>query len=193
MKVTHTIKDGKTVIYEYSNSKYYQSVKMSPEEGVEYYSSLYPGEEIRYNEEYEVFVSDQGNIFSRSKKRGKHSICKNNNGYCTFSRGRHDKYTTVHKLVMKTFDKYVEGMDIDHINNIRDDNRLCNLQMLSHADNVKKREKSSDRSVYCIELNKTFKSLADAAREVGFTAASLCMHLRGKSKTFAGYHWRYVE
>ena len=168
------------------NPTRYINRSLSPEEGIEYYSALYPGEEIRYNKEYDVFVSDQGNVFSRHKSRGKRAITINNNGYCQF------KNTTVHKLVMKTFDKYVEGMDIDHVNNIRDDNRLCNLQMLSHADNVKKREKSNDKAVKCIELNKTYKSLLDAAKDFGLTSACLSIHLNGRSKTFGGYHWEYV-
>ena len=33
---------------------------------------------------------------------------------------------------------------IDHINNIRDDNRLCNLQLMSHQENCKKSAKRRD-------------------------------------------------
>ena len=160
---------------------------LSPEEGIEYYSSLYPGEEIRYNEEYDVFVSDQGNVFSRSKKIGIFSKNYNNHGY------EHFRRTTVHKLVMKTFGKYIEGLEIDHINNNPRDNRLCNLQMLSHIDNIRKRERAgSSKKVQCIELNKSYNSLTDAAKEFGLTTACLCIHLKGKSKTYGGCHWRYV-
>ena len=160
---------------------------MSPEEGVEYYSSLYPGEEIRYNEEYDIFVSDQGNIFNRSKNRGKYKHNNNIHGYSSF------RHTTVHKLVMKTFGKYINDMEIDHINNIRDDNRLCNLQMISHADNMKKREKTSDKAVKCIETGKVYKSITEAARDMGLSSACLCMHLKGKTKTFANKTWEYVK
>lgn len=184
MKVRYKLKNGEIREYEYN---YYQSKKLSPEEGIEYYSNLYPGEEIRYNEEYDVFVSDQGNIFSRSKKSGKIKLFNSINGYVGF------RNTTVHKLVMKTFDKYIEGMDVDHINGIRDDNRLCNLQMLSHADNIKKRERSSDKAVKCIDLNKTFKSAAQASRELNARTSSICLCCNGKYKTAGGYHWRYVE
>ena len=31
-----------------------------------------------------------------------------------------------------------DGMHVDHINNIRSDNRLCNLQLLNNRDNVAK-------------------------------------------------------
>ena len=178
-------KRGEIAERNFNHKPYFK--KLSPEEGIEYYSSLYPGEEIRYNKEYDVFVSDQGNIFSRHKGRGKHKLNHDIHGYVGV------KGTTVHKVVMKTFGKYIEGMDVDHINGIRDDNRLCNLQMLSHSDNIKKRERSSDKAVKCIELNKTFKSLVDAAKEFGLTSSSLSMHLNGRSKTFGGYHWEYVQ
>ena len=190
-------KSGRTYnkLYKISYNKTYDIINkpvssklLSPEEGVLYYSNLYPNEEIRYNKEYDVFVSDQGNIFNRSKKRGKVPYNNNIHGYSSF------RNTTVHKLVMKTFDKYVEGMEIDHINNIRDDNRLCNLQMLSHADNMKKRDDYYlGKQVRCIETNKTYANLKEAATDMGLSSACLCMHLKGKTKTFANKTWEYVK
>ena len=45
----------------------------------------------------------------------------------------------VHRLVYETFvGPITEGFVIDHINDIKDDNRLENLQMLSVAENTKK-------------------------------------------------------
>lgn len=58
-------------------------------------------------------------------------------------------HKTIHKLVWETFNGEVpQGLVIDHINNDRNDNRLENLQLLSHRDNVKKeinKEKTSSK------------------------------------------------
>lgn len=49
------------------------------------------------------------------------------------------KHYTVHKIVWCTFNGPVpKGYVIDHINNDRADNRLCNLQLLTNAENVQK-------------------------------------------------------
>lgn len=164
---------------------------MTPEEGIEYYSKLYPGEEIRYNEEYKVFVSDQGNVFSRYKKKGKHSLTDNIHGYVGFSRHGSKQHTTVHVLVMKTFGKYEEGKEVDHINGNRSDNRLCNLQMLTHVENIRKRK--TCRGAYCVELDKYFDTAEEASKYVGCTQGNITQCLTGRAKTAKGYHWRYAK
>lgn len=187
----------------YIYDKEYISKRLSVQDGIEYYSSLYPGEEIRYNKDYDVFVSDQGNVFSRSKKRGKFKINNNIHGYSSF------KNTTIHKLVMLTFDKYIEGLEVDHINNIRNDNRLCNLQMVTHAENMKKCTppmkgvcgKLHGRSIpvtqYDLEGNiiKEWESANMAAKELNISQPSItacCKHKIGFNSC-GGYKWEYTN
>lgn len=51
------------------------------------------------------------------------------------------------------------------------------------------------RKVLCVELNKTFNSLAEAARFIGCweDAISNCCYNRTKCGMAFGYHWRFVE
>ena len=49
------------------------------------------------------------------------------------------------------------------------------------------------KAVYCIELDKTYNSLKEAAEDLGLCTSSLCNHLKGKYKSCGGYHWRYVN
>lgn len=46
--------------------------------------------------------------------------------------------------------------------------------------------------VRCIELNKTFPSIKDAAKYLNVNSAGLCSTLRGQQKLCKGYHWEYA-
>ena len=49
---------------------------------------------------------------------------------------------SVHRFVYECFNGIIpDGKVIDHVNNIKDDNRLCNLQLMSHQENCKKSAK----------------------------------------------------
>ena len=47
------------------------------------------------------------------------------------------------------------------------------------------------KKVYCIELDKVFDCIQEAAKEVNVADSNICACLRGRSKTCAGYHWQY--
>lgn len=86
-------------------------------------------------------VSNLGTI--RSDKSGNWLPMKphvDKKGYCrvNLSSGRkcHKSYA-VHRLVFEAFvEKIPEGMEIDHINAVRDDNRLENLRVVTHKENA---------------------------------------------------------
>lgn len=51
------------------------------------------------------------------------------------------------------------------------------------------------KHVYCIELNKEFKSISDAARVLNISKSNIsecCSHNTSR-KTAGGYHWRYLD
>lgn len=93
---------------------------------------------VKWNNEYQVYVSDDGQIIS--KNRG---ICKLeliNNGYLrwsTFAKNRKRLRVLVHRLVWETFNGPIpEGYEIDHKNRNRADNRLDNLRCVTHVENM---------------------------------------------------------
>ncbi len=72
----------------------------------------------------------------------------NKSGYMFISLGRNSKraHLPVHKIVYESFNgKLSEGLEIDHINGDSKDNRLCNLQAITHEGNLKKRKYKKDR------------------------------------------------
>ena len=59
--------------------------------------------------------------------------------------GKKTKGYSVHRFVYECFNGIIpDGKVIDHVNNIKDDNRLCNLQLMTHQENCKKSAKRRD-------------------------------------------------
>lgn len=60
-------------------------------------------------------------------------------GYSGKGADKKRNWLRIHRVVYQEFVGPIpQGMEIDHINNIKTDNRLDNLQMLSKLDNVRK-------------------------------------------------------
>jgi len=95
------------------------------------------------------YISNLGNVYSRKTNK----ILKQQqtvDGYkvVSLSNGKNFKKTLrVHRLLLQTFDPRVndENLTVNHINMDRTDNRLENLEWLSHAKNIKH---SADRGKY---------------------------------------------
>ena len=74
---------------------------------------------------------------------------KKNNGYmaCTIRKyaQRGPKCCLVHRFIWECFNGLIpDGKIIDHVNNIKDDNRLCNLQLMTQKENCKKSAEGRD-------------------------------------------------
>lgn len=86
-------------------------------------------------------ISNLGNV--KSFKYNKERILKqstNKNGYYGLNLYKNNKPKSkeIHRLLMETFrlDSYVEGHEVNHINGIKTDNRLQNLEWVSHKYNT---------------------------------------------------------
>ena len=49
------------------------------------------------------------------------------------------------------------------------------------------------KPVHCIELDKTFSSLYEAAKAVNIAYCGISNCLSGRRQTAGGYHWRYIN
>lgn len=59
--------------------------------------------------------------------------------------------------------------------------------------NWKKRAEQLKTPVICVELNRNFETIKEAAEYCGVTHCAISNCLRGKTQTSGGYHWKYFE
>lgn len=95
---------------------------------------------IKWNDEYQVYVSDEGKIWSKDGYEYKPQL---NGGYLDirvrYGNKVRKKYL-VHILVWKTFNGEIpNGLQVDHIDRDRLNNNLSNLRLLTPSENNKNR------------------------------------------------------
>ena len=126
-------------------------------------------------------------------------------GYCRvrlFDAEGNAKHYAVHRLVMNSFVGILDE-DINHINEIKTDNRLVNLEYCTHRHNCNhgtRNNRISDknaginsRAVFQIKdgiIVNRFNSRIEAETKTGIDASHIGMVCSGKRKRAGGYEWR---
>lgn len=171
-------------------------------------------------EHYEV--SDQGRVRSLPHEV---SVCgggvrmtratvlkpfKTGSGYLEVSLGRKGK-RMIHRLVAETFLPRVEGkVHVNHKNLIKTDNRVSNLEWVTHAENMQHAHDNGAfppephrKGIVCVETGLVFPSSYQAAEwvnefvkqfsgSVTNIASNIRVAIRLQRRRY-GYTWRHVE
>ena len=160
------------------------------------------GKKYDYTGLYEV--SNLGRIRSLNyNKTGEVKILKipTNRAYLAVGLCKHGRRQefSVHRLVATAFlpnpNNYT---DVNHINENKHDNRVENLEWVTHGANLKhgtcqqRMAKSKGRKVRCIETGRVFGSVKEAEQWIGIRSG-IANCLVGKNKTAGGYTWEYVD
>lgn len=101
----------------------------------------------------------------------------------------------VHRLVAEAYlDNPDRLPEVNHKNEDKTKNHVSNLEWCTRSYNLNYGTRISQyyKAVYCVELDKTFNSLKEAAQAFNLAYTNLSACLNGRLKTFAGYHWKYV-
>lgn len=162
---------------------------------------------FRNFEKYEVY--EDGRIFSYSRNKFlKHQTDKD--GYqivCLVNNEGKKKTYFVHRVIFEavTGSPIPEGMQVNHINEIKTDNRFENLNLMTPKENINwgngikrsakaringKRSKSVG-AFKNSELVFTFPSTMEAGRQ-GFNQGHVYDCCNGNRNTHKGYEWRYL-
>ena len=98
---------------------------------------------------YNLYASDENGNIIDVVKQVPCTGTKRKSGYLFHMVRKHgqngQKGYYVHRFVYECFNGIIpDGKVIDHINNIKDDNRLCNIQLMTQQENCKKSAKRRD-------------------------------------------------
>ena len=106
----------------------------------------------------------------------------------------------VHRLVWEAFNGQIpEGLQVNHINEVKTDNRLSNLNLMTAKENTNwgSRNERISKAVLQFTLDnilvKEFPSAIQIERELGFSCGNIVNCCKGRYKTAYGYIWRYKE
>lgn len=124
------------------------------------------------------------------------------------------RYTLlVHRLVYESFYGKLNGLEVNHINGIRDDNDITNLEAVTRSQNEKhkydklgyhgncfgKKGRLHNRSKKVLQIDiendeiiKVYGSIREAERETGVCASCIVLCCKGKQNSAGGYKWEYL-
>lgn len=155
-------------------------------------------------------VSDMGNVRNAKNKNIKVTR-KDKRGYLMVELYKNNirKHLYVHRLVKRNFTPKDEwGESINHLNEDKNDNRLCNLEYCPMLENIAygTRGKRSGisrinhplRSVKIVCLNSDgivneFASIAEASRQTKICRPNIIKCLKGSRTYVGGFMWNYKK
>lgn len=144
-------------------------------------------------------VSNLGRVYSNNAHKIIHPY-RNNKGYLKidlYKDGECKKFF-VHRLVAETYIPNPNGYpQVNHKDEDKENNCASNLEYCDSKYNVNYgtgHDRAADKvkkSVFCIELNKGFRSITEASKKTGICLQSISMCCLGKYKTAGRMHWRF--
>ena len=152
-------------------------------------SDLYPNYEV--SDQREVRNAKTKKLLSLKKKiRGYVYVHLHQDGK--------SKVVTVHRLIASAFIPNPNNLEtVNHINYIKDDNRVENLEWMSYSENSgnKNPDKIVRKQIEQLDLNGNilaeFDSISQAAKELQINRGNINQVCLGKLKTAGGYIFRY--
>lgn len=156
-------------------------------------------------EKCEYYETRKGKVLKQQTRRhGYKSIFLYKDG--------HRKTESIHRLVAEAFCIKRDGdTEVNHINEIKTDNRASNLEWVTHTENMNHGTAIQRRNDTRIQKRigwkpvqqftidgkfvKEYPSLNHVGRETGYNISNICTHIKGsdKQKHPYGYIWRYAD
>lgn len=148
-------------------------------------------------------VNEKGDIYSlkRHKKPYKIKPYKDRDGYLRVklynSKGK--LWIGVHKVVAMAFISNPNNYTmVNHLNYMRDDNRIANLEWCDAKENAQwsiQHYKGSQHKAIICEGNdggvEKFYSMSEASKAKQVNVANICRCCKGRTQRAGGYKWRY--
>jgi hypothetical protein len=172
--------------------------------------------EVRIEGYEDYSVDTKGNVWSYKKQPRKSLKFFKRDGYCiaSFKSNNKTDKRSVHRLIAQAFIPNPEDKPfINHINGIRDDNRIINLEWCTQKENIihafhvlkviphmigkvgilHHASKPIIQLSKCGDFVKEFPSIGEAERHTGISHSSIIKVMNGKLNTAGKFKWQYKE
>lgn len=144
-------------------------------------------------------VSNYGRVFSLLSNKIL-SIRLNDDGYAVISlqtKEHKRKTERIHRLVALAFIPNPDGLpEVNHINCIRNDNRIENLEWVSRKDNNAYTSKCGNKGwhkIVCIETGEIFNTSTEAAAKNGGDTGNIRKSARSNGQySVYGFRYKYI-
>lgn len=151
-------------------------------------------------------VSSLGRVRSSYKRVGFDGIIaqrkKAGNSYMSVDlqfKGNRKTFNT-HRLVAEAFIPNPDNKgDVNHINGVKWDNRVENLEWATRPENMKHSQEvlgrggRQKRAIKCLETGVIYDCIAGASRKTKINKYGLWNALNGRAYTAGGFHWEYAD
>ena len=144
-----------------------------------------------------IKVSNKGNVVS-CKRGAPHllKVCHSNSGYQMVGVA-HGSSQYVHRMVAETWlDNPNHHKEVNHINGDKDDNRVENLEWVTHSRNIRHAWRTGllkrGTPIRNVETGEIYESQAECARRIGCSKGAIWNYFAGKQSTCRGFHLEYV-
>ena len=122
--------------------------------------------------------------------------------YVNLSKNGETHTKRVHRLVAEAFIPNIDNLpEVNHKNEIKNDNRIDNLEWCTREYNLnygvrcKKFSVARGKAVQCVETKHIYPSARNASKHTGIYQSSIsrCCNKEHGFKTAGGYHWEYIK
>lgn len=156
-------------------------------------------------------INRQGEIISLNYRRTQKTklmipgIDKNGYNYICLCKEGKCRWFKVHRLVWETFVGPIpDDYEINHLNEVKYDNRLENLEVVTHKENInhgscteragKKHRKQIVQYDMDNNIIKIWKSMTEVKQELGIDQSQISACCKGKNhyNTAGGFKWKYA-